>query len=68
MNHVLAIEQSTGLLRDICRIVFDFVREVPRPFSRAPMYVHAVCPDDRSPMFSSGYEEDLYTLPGVSFF
>jgi len=32
------------------------------------MYVHTVCPDDRSPMFSSGYEEDLYTLPGVSFF
>ena len=67
MNHVLAIEQSTGLLRDLCRIVFDFVREVPRPFSRAPMYVHAST-DDRSPMFSSGYEEDLYTLPGVSFF
>ena len=67
MNHVLAIEQSTGLLRDICRIVFDFVREAPRPFTRAPMYVHANA-DDRSPMFSSGYEEDLYTLPGVSFF
>jgi hypothetical protein len=31
------------------------------------MYVHAST-DDRSPMFSSGYEEDLYTLPGVSFF
>ena len=67
MNHVLAIEQSTGLLRDLCRIVFDFVREVPRPFSRFPAYVCAVT-DDRSPMFSSGYEEDLYTLPGVSFF
>ena len=66
MNHVLAIEESTGLLRDLCRIVFDFAREIPKPF-RAPVYVCAVC-DDRSCAFSSPYEADLYTLPGVSYF
>ena len=55
---------ETFLPECLARIVFDFAREVPHPY-RAPMFC-LFSLEDRADNFGD-YEQDLFTLPGVTF-
>ena len=67
-NDVLeAVESSTGLLGDLCKLVLDYLRELPRPYNvPRPLDWGPVFNDDRNEEFGS-YQEDLITLSGLSF-
>jgi len=59
-----AIRESTGMLEDLCRIVYQFRGTVPLPYH--PIRFPApYALDDRTGF--GAYEEDLFTLPGLSF-
>ena len=52
-----------GLLPELARIVLEFAREVPRPYTRiypAPFFL-----DDRSEDFASYDPQELYELSGT---
>jgi len=61
-----AIESSSGLLDDLCRVVLDYIRELPRPFVFRPLTT-PVPLDDRAENFGSYLGEDLITLSGLSY-
>ena len=55
---------ANGLLPELARIVCEFAREIPKPYTRiypAPI----IFLDDRSEDFASFDSQELFKLPGT---